>query len=375
MKIKLMIILIIAVAFIFSPNVLQASEPIDFFNNHMDILDFSEINSITNGAETAYSINFSDIVARAISGELDLSLSGILNSALRIIFNEIFENIGLLRNLLILCILAALLKNLTDSFENKSVGEVGFYVSYIAVVIILFSSFIATIYILESFTTTLTTFINASIPIITILMVMSGNMTGGYVFSSILYFSTGFITMLIRNFLIPLITIASTLQIVNHLTENGMLKNFSELLKKIIEWTIKSVALVFMGVITLQKISTPILNNLTVRTARSTVNVVPVVGEVLTGAMDTVMSFISASKSGVLVAILITVIAFCVVPIIKLAALYFIYKLVASLVQPISDKRIVSCIDTMGNFTSLLLSCAVTITVMFIFSVTLMLAF
>ena len=62
------------------------------------------------------------------------------------------------------------------------------------------------------------------------------------------------------------------------------------------------------------------MDNVAARTAKSAVNAVPVVGDILTGAVDIVTYWTSAVRSGVAVALIIAVAAALIVPAAKLAA-------------------------------------------------------
>lgn len=341
----------------------------------LGLLDFNEVELILGNKDTLNQVSFMDLINRAITGNIDLSLSAILFGGIRLIFNEVFLNINLMKQLLIISVLAAVLRNLTDSFENKSVGELGFYVCYMLLIIVIFSSFRITVAIIEDMIISVTQIIRAAVPGIMGLILMSGNVTGAYVFNSLFIFAINVINVLIRDLFVPLIVFIATIQIVNYLTENEILSNLCNLMKSIISWGIKSIAIIFISILTLQRISAPILNTLALRTARLTINVVPVVGDILSGAVDSVLYLAQATKSGVIVAVIITVIYICIIPTIKLVAFIFLYKFTAALIQPICDKRIVKCIDTIGSYSAIMLAIAVMVVVMFTFALILMLSF
>jgi len=60
---------------------------------------------------------------------------------------------------------------------------------------------------------------------------------------------------------------------------------------------------------------------------------------------------------------------------VKLTALIFIYKFVAAIVQPICDKRIVKCLDTIGGYVGILLGICVMVIVMFTIALMLLVTF
>lgn len=365
--------MIVVVCLLFTKTVYAYDTAI--IEQQLDILDFDDVQIILGSTDTLNNMSFSDLVYRAITGQLDFSLNSIFIGGLRLIFAEVHVNINLMKQLIFISILSALLKNLTENFENKSVGELGFFVCYMLLVVVIFSSFRIAVAIAENMIMTVTQVVQAAIPAIMGLVIMSGNVTGAYVFNSLFIFAINIINIVIRDLLTPLIVFIATIQVINYLTENEILGNLSDLMKKIISWGLKSLAILFISILTIQRISAPILNNLAIRTARLTLNVVPVVGDVLTGAIDSVLHMAQATKSGVIVAVLLTVIYICIIPTIKIVALIFIYKFTAAIIQPISDKRIVKCIDTIGSYTVLLLGVMVMVVVMFTLAMLLMLSF
>lgn len=333
--------------------------------NPLDIVDTTQIDTLLGTLETPQSIGFGDLVIRAITGQLDLSPQGILTSIVRYVFSEIFLHIGLMQQLIFVAILAALLKILTDSFNTKSSGELGFYICYIALVTIMFSSFRIAIVIATDMIQSVTQFVQVSVPVVISLVLMSGNVTGAYVYNSLLIFAINIINTVVVYIVMPLIAFVTTIQVINYITENEILSNMSGLVNKAVSLGTKSLAVGFISILALQRVSAPIINNLAIRGTRSAIGATPIVGGVLTGAMDTVLYFASATKSGVIVAVIIVIFYLCVIPIAKLTALMFIYKFVAAIIQPICDKRIVKCINTVGNFNALLLAVSVMIAVMF----------
>ena len=66
-------------------------------------------------------------------------------------------------------------------------------------------------------------------------------------------------------------------------------------------------------------------------------------------------------------AIIIGIIVLCIIPIIKIIAIIFLYKFTASVIQPICDNRIVNCIDDMSKNAGLILSTLVITSIVFVF--------
>ena len=83
----------------------------------------------------------SQIIGDVSAGKLDLNFKGLMNNALRYLFKELYQNLGILIKLAVLIVICALLRNLQSSFLSDSVSEIAFYVCYIVIVSILLVSF------------------------------------------------------------------------------------------------------------------------------------------------------------------------------------------------------------------------------------------
>ena len=374
-KWKIMIIMTILIVLIKTPISVFAMNIDDMITQNLNVLDLKPVESLIDKTGQSTTIDFNELILKAIKGELNLSPTSILNEFSKLVFNEIYENNSLMRNLLVIAFLSAFMKNLTESFENKGVGELGFFVSYIMLVIVVFSSFNVAVSIAQTIISDLAGLMEASVPLFISLIVMSGQVASAYAFHPVIIFAINIVSFFIKDFLLPLIVLTAAIHIINYLSEREILDKFSELMKSFCGWTLKGICFLFISILAIQRISVPILNNVALKTAKSSMGAIPIVGDALTGTMDTVMYFMSATKSGVLIAMLILIITICSVPIVKLLILFVIYKFMAAVIQPICDSRIVSCMDSIAGFVILLVSCVVMVTVMFIVSVVIIMSY
>ena len=320
-------------------------------------------------------VSFRSLLDSALAGTLDLSPSALMDGAFLLIAGELTAQFALMRNLFVIAVLSALLKNLTGSFQNKGVGELGFYVCYIALVGVIFQSFGMAASAMRDLIGTLTGIMEACLPLMISLIVMTGNIGGAYAFHPLVMFAVNVGASVIKNFIVPVIMLGAGVHIVNYLTEQEIISKFAALIKLGAATALKAIVIVFAGVLGLQRLSAPILDNLAMRTAKSATGAVPVVGDMLTGAMDTVLGFAHAAKSGVSVAIIIAALMACALPVLRILVLIAVYKFTAAAIQPVCDKRICECIDAIASFSLLLLGAGVSVCVMFLFSVMIMLSF
>jgi len=318
---------------------------------------------------------FRDLVQQAIRGEIDLSFNGILNNGMQIVFGEFMASTGLLRQLLIIAILSALLSCLTEAFSYKSPGELGFYVTFLMTVLLAISSFYVSVEILNGVVGLVSGIMLAAIPLMSSIMIMSGNVVGAASFNPIMFFALQLITWFVSVVFVPLVLASAGLDLVNHLSDTVKLDRLAELLRKIADWSLKGIAGIFALLLTLQRFSAPIASNIAVRTTHTALGAIPVVGNALTAAVDTVIHFGQAARSGVLVALVLVLCIAMATPLLKLAVLAGMYRLTAGFVQPIADKRLVKCMDIAAKHMGQLFRAGAIIGVMCIYAVVILLSF
>ncbi|MDR1703791.1 MAG: stage III sporulation protein AE [Clostridiales bacterium] len=350
------------------------AEP-EVYEEMLSDLDFNEMNGIidkTGGLQNGD--GFLDTAVKAIKGELDLSLSGIASALLEAMFREVKAFSGLMKELLAVALLSAVLGALSGGLRVKSVGELGFYVCYIITVTLVLSSFADCMTVLGDFTGELCKLVIAAAPLMAGTLLASGNPSAAAVFNPAAMFAAGGLELIIRDIATPLLIFSAILKVVGNIAGGDTLGRLSELLKKCVSIGLKVLAGLFVGILSLQRASVPIIDNAAVKTAKFAVNAIPAVGQALTGAVDAVVYWSGAVKNGVMIAVIIAIFFMCLPAVLKMAAFVIIYKLTAALAQPICDKRVISAVDGAGSLAAVALGAAALSAVVFIFMMMIMIS-
>jgi stage III sporulation protein AE len=339
----------------------------------LDLYDFSPVESVLSGSGAGFSI--ADLAERAVTGRLELSPEAITQQAGDIFFSGLRESNALLRNLLIIALLSAFLKVMTESFKSHAVGELGFYVCFIVLVMLVCASFSVAAGAIRDLVLLLCAVMEAALPLIVSLLVMSGSVSGAYAFHPLLVFAINAISFAMRDLFTPFIMLAASAEIVNCISEKEILNRFCALMKLVCGWGLKVAGFLFVSALSLQRLSAPLISGLAGKAAKAALGAVPVVGQALNGAADLVAYWAGVTKSGVMLAVIIGILILCAVPVLKTLAMILIYKFAAAAVQPICDPRMVKCLDTAGSYMALLLGAGVLVCVMFTISALVVMSF
>lgn len=106
---------------------------------------------------------------------------------------------------------------------------------------------------------------------------------------------------------------------------------------------------------------------ITAKTAKTIVSsAVPVVGKILGDAVDTVLGSGIILKNAVGLVGVIVILGICIMPILKLTVLTVTYKLLATVTQPMADKKIINLLEQIGDVFKIFLAILSAMSVMLI---------
>lgn len=341
------------------------SDDIRSIEKEMEKYNTSDLEKIIPGIDTQ------SIIKNAATGKLDLNIKTIAANSLKYLLSEIYQNLHILLKLVVLIILCAVLKNLQTSFLSDNIGEVAFYVCYIVVVSLLLVSFNTAMKLGIEVIDGMVGFMYATMPVLITLLVSGGNISSGAVFQPAMIMLVEVSATIIKNIFIPLIFLSAILSIVNNISDKVQITKLTSLLKQITGWMLGIILTVFIAIITVQGSLGAVVDGVTSKTAKFAISTfVPVAGKYLADAADTVIGCTMLIKNAAGVAVMIGIIAICIVPLLKIAALVLIYKAAGALVEPISDKRMSSCINDVAGSIVYVLGIAASVTFIFLITVT-----
>lgn len=312
-----------------------------------------------------------EIIKNASEGKLELNLKSIANNALRFLFNEFYQNLGILIKLAVLIVICALLKNLQSSFLSENAGEIAFYVCYIVIVSIMLVSFGTVLTMGTKIINEMVGFMYATVPILITLLVSGGNITTGGIFHPIMLMVVEVSATIIKNGFIPLIFFSTILTIVNNISDKIQLTRLASFIKQITSWSLGIILTVFIAIVSLQGSLGAVIDGVTSKAAKFAISTfIPVVGKTLADAADTVIGCTLLIKNAAGIAVMIGILVICIIPLIKIMAIVALYKAASALFEPISEKRITDCINDISGSMLHIFALTAAVAFMFMISVT-----
>lgn len=369
-------IALFVIIILFSMCAVYSDDTKDILQSQLDSLDISGIEKFVEGInrETdglVAEVNVKELVLGMFKGNIIDNFRGIGRGIVNFFFKEVISNFSIMGKLLILAIFCAILQNLHNAFEEDSIGRLAYGICYILIIIMAVKSFNDAMKIGVHAIDTMVGFMQALMPTLLALLTAVGGITSSAVFQPLLFSSIALITTIIKVFVMPLILFSAVLSILNNLSDSINVSRLASLLKQIAVGILGLVLTAFTGVIAVQGIASASIDGATIRTAKFAVdNFIPIVGKFLSDAFDAVVSCSMILKNGIGIAGFMVLLLICSFPLIKMFSIVLIYKVTSALIQPILDNQIVQCLNDMSNAMMILLTCVISVAVMFFMALT-----
>jgi stage III sporulation protein AE len=324
------------------------------------------IDEILSGNEK---INFEGYVSNLVSGKTEFSLKQISIDIKNGILNELKGNIGTLTSLLSVAIIAAVFTNFSHAFQNSQVAETGFYVAYLLLFSVLTASFISAASLAAATISKVLNFMTVLVPTYFITVAFTSSASTSMVYYQATLFLITFADALLIKVIIPSINIYLITSMANNLSKEDLLSKLSELMAVIIKWVLRTLLAVVLGFNAVQGLILPVADNLKKSVFMRAAGAIPGVGDILGGVTESILGAGILLKNSVGIVGVIIIIIVCAVPIFKLAATTLIYKVSCAAVQPISDKRMLNCINSSAEASALLLETVFVGAVLFLLTI------
>lgn len=314
-------------------------------------------------------LNISEIINSAITGKVDNK--PILEKILKLFGKEIVSTFKTIISILTLILVHSIIKAIADNLQTSNISRLIYYAQYILIITIAMSNFSSLILSIKNTITNLVGFMNSLVPLLVTLMIYTGSIATSSLLEPIILFIITFISNIIIDLILPVVSIITALTIVSKLSDKVQIGKLSKFMKSSIIWFLGIMLTIFVGVISLEGTLASSVDGITAKTAKAAVSsMIPVVGKILGDSVDSVLGCGLVLKNALGVVGVIIVIGICVMPIIKLSILTIMYNISAAIIEPLADEKIVKLLSEFGDIFKLLLGIMCSVSVLLIVGIT-----
>lgn len=328
---------------------------------------YKYINKSKNDTEIMKDLNPEEYVkSYIVNGKGNISMKTLEKTLIRLIFKEVSSVLKIAMSIIVIAILSSLLKNMQDAFSNQGISEVAFYACYSILIVLLSKSFLVAIDVAKDVIYSITDFMAVVLPVLVTMIGLSGGVVESTMMDPIVMEAALIIPRIYTTFIIPLILIGFALQFANNLSKEHKITNLCNMVKKITLWSQGFIITVFIAILSIRGITASTLDAVAMKTTKFAIdNFVPIVGKSFSDAISSVAGYSLIIKNAVSGVGLLVIVLLITYPIIKIVSMIWIYRFSAALVEPISDKRMTSAISAASDSLVMLLSCVLSLSLMF----------
>lgn len=335
----------------------------------VDDYDFSDIQDILDNTFESSDINFREIVIDLVKGESDYSIKDVLKLIWDKAIEELNANRKAIIQVILIAVVAAFFTNFSSVFSNNQISETGFFITYMLLITILVASFSIVNKVAGEMVSTLLDFMRALVPAYFMAVAVSSGSATSLAFYEITLVLITVVNWAFLNLVIPAVNIYVVIMLVNSISKEDFLSKFADLLKTLIEWCLKTFLAVVLGINVIQSLILPMADSLKNSALHKAISVIPGVGSGANALTEILLGSGVLIKNGIGVAALIVIAVISLIPILKIAIFSIMYQGTAAIIQPISDKRVVNCVNCIGEGTKLLLRIVFTTTMLFVITI------
>ena len=299
-------------------------------------------------------------------GKGNISIAKVGKAIVSMLFKEVDSVLKFAISLIAIAIFCSFLNNLQESFSSKSISTVAFYACYSILIMVLSKSFLISISVAKEVIYGVSDFMGAILPILVTMIGLAGGIAEATTIDPIVMGAVVIIPRIYTTLIIPLILISFVLQFANNLSEEHKIDNLCKMIKQSTLWMQGIIITIFIGLLTIRGITATTIDAVALKTTKFAVdNFIPIVGKAFSDAITSVAGYSLIIKNAISGIGLMVIILIILYPIAKMILMILIYKLSAALVEPISDKRITAVISATGDSLIMLLSCVLSVSLMF----------
>ena len=337
-------------------------------------MSFEQVQKLMDEMLGEESFSMETALKNMISGKNVFSKEAVQDFLRSLFFDRIRQEQTNFIRILLLVLAAAVFSNFAAVFENGQIGDVSFYMIYLLLFTILMNSYQHLGISLGKQLDWLIQFMKGLAPAyFTAVSAASGALTAAAFYQGVLLL-IWLVDWLLLSFILPGANLYVLLCLVNHLSKEDMLSKMAELLETMISWSLKTMLGAVLGIQAVRGLVAPAMDAIKRTAIGKTAGAIPAVGNAVNVVTELILTGALLVKNCLGTAAVVALLLAGAGPVIHYGILSLSYRFLAAAAQPVSDKRIVGCLGTMGEGCAMLLRIMITAEVMCILTFVILMA-
>jgi stage III sporulation protein AE len=338
----------------------------NYINGQLDKVNIDEIQKYLNEDDVLNDVDLKTFIKDLFKGEKNIFDLFSKDGIKILLFDEFKASLKVVSVILVLALLSAILKSLDNSFASGAVSQIATYIIFITMVSLTLVGFKDVLEICYSSIDRTISLMQIMMPILISFLLLIGFPITSTTLNPIFLGGVTFINVIFKKFLFTSMIVAFGVLIINNLSKNLKLKKMFSFIKQFNLVSIGAMFTVYLGLVSIQGLYVTSFDKFSMKTAKFAVgNFIPVVGGFVSDSIDIILSSSQLIKNIFGGIGLVILIGLCIVPVIKIISVIFVYKAVAIAVEPIGEESISTFLNEVANLMIIMLASVIAISVMF----------
>ena len=304
--------------------------------------------------------SFRELIESVLSGENPLTPDTVLHAIAEAVTGSLSGILLTMITIVVLSLLGGLGESLSSGFAKSGTSQLIYWSVYGGIVVTLGFAINGVITDARETINGIASLINYTFPVFVTLLTALGGTGGVSVLAPVTLMINGAVSGIILSVVMPLFYATVVFTVVGNMSDNVRLGKLTKALKSVGGWILGITFGVITTVVAIQGIVGAGMDTIVLKSAKFALSsYIPILGGYLSEGFDLVLASCILIKNAFGLAVFAILLTIIVAPLVKILLLSLSLKLVAGLIEPVSDSKISELLySTASNLNLLLSACA-----------------
>ena len=335
----------------------QVMDQVEKYVDSLDLGEFQSFLSELDAPDDLKNVSLGSFIKQIVSGEIKLSFTNLLQYFGERGLGALSDTLAALLTVMILAVMSSILSGLTSGFVKRQTIEIVHYVFYALVVSIVLVKVSEIVGECKNVVEDLSHLTEVAFPPLMTLMSALGGSVSSSLYKPQLVLFCAVIAKVIKSIILPLFTAGIAFCLISNLSTAVKMDKIQSAIRYLSNLIIAGVFGIFITYLTIAGISGGMADGVSIKAAKFVLsNYVPILGGYLSQGFDLISTGCVLIKNAIGMIGIIAVIFVIMRPILHIVVFTFALKVVASIIQPLGDKRISDFLYSVSNATKVLIT-------------------
>lgn len=314
-------------------------------------------------------VNFEEIVNELMGSGNVFSITKGTGVFVDVLLGQLKNHGQTIASLLLLLISAAVLSNIAAAFRNRQISDMGFYMIYLLLSLIMMRSFGVCYRLTENVINDLIDFMKVLMPAYLMAAAVSAYQTSAVVYYEGFLLLVYYLQKIVILVILPAIRCYVLFTMLGHLGQGDFFSRGRDGLKKAILFSFKAMIGVTAGLQMIQGMISPAIDEMKQTVVSRGISSLGGLGNIAQNVTDMVLGSGALLKNGIGVAAAVMIMTICLLPVLEVGCYVVFYHALAAVAEPISEKKMINAIGDMGEGLGLLSKLLFTVGAIFLLTI------